>query len=176
MRFELKDGFYLGPIEEGDQAAYIQHFCDRKLTDALVLIPHPYTAQDADLWVKACRETAARQMKESQFAIRQANGFLVGGCGLFVNRGMENHRAELGFWIAEEHRHQGLVLASVRHLVKYGFSELGLQRIQAWTSVSNQASQHILEANEFLKEGLFRGYQRQNGVLIDCYPYGLLVH
>lgn len=174
MRFDLVDGFCLSPIRDGDQTAYLQHFQDKALTDALILIPYPYTRQDADQWIKVRVEATAKQARESQFALRRPDGFLVGGAGLVLTRGMKSHRADLGYWIIAEYRGRGLVRAAVRALVRHGFSELGLKRIQAWTTLSNEVSQRILEKEGFAREGLLRGYQQSEGVLLDGYLYARL--
>jgi RimJ/RimL family protein N-acetyltransferase len=63
----------------------------------------------------------------------------------------------------------------VHLLTGWAFSELGLQRVQAITDVDNFASQRLLEAVGFEREGLLRSYAPREDVgRVDAFIYGLL--
>jgi [ribosomal protein S5]-alanine N-acetyltransferase len=66
--------------------------------------------------------------------------------------------AELGYWIAEPHRNKGYMTEAVSTVIKYGFSNLGLIRIQACHSVNNPASGRVLEKAGMMCEGILRLY------------------
>jgi ribosomal-protein-alanine N-acetyltransferase len=147
MRIELHDGFYLSPVQEGDQDAYLEHFRDKETTDRLLKIPFPYT---------------------------RADGFLVGGVGLMLHSGTSQHRAELGYWMARDHRGRGVATAGARAMVRYAFGDLGLRRIEATSSPHNLASHCVLEKAGFQREGLLASYHIKDGVLLDVILFAIL--
>ena len=67
-------------------------------------------------------------------------------------------RAELGYWIAIPHRNKGYMTEAITAVIKYGFSNLGLVRIQAYHSVDNPASGRVLEKAGMTCEGTLRLY------------------
>jgi ribosomal-protein-alanine N-acetyltransferase len=171
MRIELHDGFYLSPVVEGDEAAYLEHFRDKETTDRLVAIAYPYTPADAEKWVRFCHESMVRHGRPNQFALRRADGFLIGGAGLQLRGGLASHRAELGYWLAKDYRNRGLATAAARASVHYAFRDLGLRRIEATSSVGNPVSHRVLEKTGFTREGLLAAYYLKDGTLIDVYLY-----
>ena len=60
---------------------------------------------------------------------------------------------EIGYGIVPSQQRQGFATQAVNLLVKEGFSRTEIQTILAYTSVSNLASQKVLEKNQFVKEG-----------------------
>jgi ribosomal-protein-alanine N-acetyltransferase len=173
-RFDLHDGFHLSPIRDGDQAAYLEHFRDKETTDHLLLVPYPYTEQDANAWVLTRLEAALEQPRETQFALRRHDGFLIGGIGFMLGKGVSAHRGELGYWVAKDYRRRGLAAAAIEAIIAYAFRDVGLRRLQAWVFVHNAASQRVLERAGFRREGLLQGYHLKNEVLLDTIIYGLL--
>jgi ribosomal-protein-alanine N-acetyltransferase len=174
MRIELHDGFYLSPVQEGDQDAYLEHFRDKETTDRLLKIPFPYTREDAEKWIGFCIESAAQRARPHQFAVRRADGFLVGGVGLMLHSGTSQHRAELGYWMARDHRGRGVATAGARAMVRYAFGDLGLRRIEATSSPHNLASHCVLEKAGFQREGLLASYHIKDGVLLDVILFAIL--
>jgi RimJ/RimL family protein N-acetyltransferase len=65
---------------------------------------------------------------------------------------------------------------AARLLVDIAFDPAGLalERLEAVVSVENIASQRVLEAAGFRREGIARGLLRIHGVRVDHYRYGLL--
>ena len=174
VRIELHDGFHLSPIRDGDQAAYVEHFRDKGTTDWLLKVPYPYTAQDADSWVNLRLKAALAEPTPANFAFRRADGFLIGGIGLVLNRDLAPHRAELGYWIAQDYRGRGLATAAVRGVVAYAFGNLGLKRIEATTFIGNFASHRVLEKAGFTREGLLQAYHLKDGILIDAFMFAIV--
>lgn len=174
MRIELHDGFYLSPVRDGDQAAYVEHFSDKDTTDRLLRIPYPYTVKDANNWVQFCVNTVLKQPHPNHFALRRTDGFLIGGIGLQLNSGTAAHRAELGYWIARDYCGRGLATLAVRAMVRYAFQDLGLRRVEAISSSKNLASHRVLEKAGFTREGLLAGYNIKDGILIDAYMFALV--
>lgn len=174
MRLDLHDGFHLGPVREGDQAAYLEHLNDPGVTDWMLVIPHPYTEQDANFWVRHCLDAAAANPQITELAVRRNDGFLVGGIGLRLTTGLGHHRGELGYWLGRPFWGHGLATAAVRAMIAYGFATFGLKRIQATAFPGNKASHRVLEKAGFQREGLLKCYHLKNGLLIDACMYALV--
>jgi RimJ/RimL family protein N-acetyltransferase len=173
MTISLHDGYYISPVQDGDQPAYVEHLRDRETTDYLLRVPFPYTQEDAESWVRHCTGQTAIG-RPSNFAFRRPDGFLIGSIGLVMGTGPSRHRAELGYWLAKDYRGRGLATAGTRAVVRFGFSELDLKRIEATTSTENQPSQKVLEKAGFTREAFLAAYHFKDGNLIDVYLFSLL--
>jgi ribosomal-protein-alanine N-acetyltransferase len=174
MRIDLHDGFYLSPVRDGDEAAYVEHFRDKDTTDRLVKIPYPYTDKDAEFWVRFCVDAENKNNRPNHFAIRRADGFLVGGIGLQLGAVTSAHRAELGYWLAKDYRGRGLASASVSEVVRFAFEKFGLRRVEATAAIHNVPSHRVLEKAGFTREGFLAHYHIKNGELIDVYLFSIL--
>jgi len=175
MRIDLHDGFYLSPVREGDQVAYVKHFRDKDITDRLHKVHHPYTEKDAENWVQSRIDAARKQPHETHFALRRADGFLIGGAGIVLNKNDgAAHRAELGYWLAKNYRGRGLASAAVRAVSQYAFQTFGLRRIEALPFAHNAASHRTLKKAGFKREGVLAAYHLKNGILQDACMYALV--
>jgi RimJ/RimL family protein N-acetyltransferase len=67
-----------------------------------------------------------------------------------------------------------LMLEALQALIRYGFEEMDLNRIEATTHTENQRSQHVLRKLGFQKECLLREYYCCDGSYNDQIQYSLL--
>ncbi len=174
MRIDLHDSFYLSPVRDGDQEAYVEHLQDKELTDCLLRIPYPYTEANAEDWVRYCVHREIQSGHPHHFAFRRADGFLVGGIGLHVGTGINEHKAELGYWLVQAYRGQGLAVAGARAIIRFAFENLGLMRVEATASSCNTKSQQVLRKTGFTSEGFLTKYHVKNGTLTDVYLFSIL--
>ncbi len=86
MQIDIGDGFHLTEVREGDQAAYVENFRDKEITDFMILIPYPYTQEHADFWVRHCLEMSRQQPHPSEFAIRRPMDFSSAASAFFWRR------------------------------------------------------------------------------------------
>jgi ribosomal-protein-alanine N-acetyltransferase len=80
-------------------------------------------------------------------------------------------RAELSYWISIPHRNKGYATEAVEAMIGYGFSDLGLNRVQAAHNVDNPASGRVLEKAGMAYEGTLRKYYSINGSAWDVKMY-----
>ncbi len=83
-------------------------------------------------------------------------------------------RADLGFWIVRRFRNKGYATKAAKALIEYGFSKLGLERIQSLCAVENEPSIHVLEKIGMKRDALLEKYVRLNvdkTKLSDVYMY-----
>jgi RimJ/RimL family protein N-acetyltransferase len=83
------------------------------------------------------------------------NDQLLGGCGITqINR--RHQFANLYYWVRSSCTRQGVATQAVLQLARYGFDELGLQRIEIVMSVDNPASIRVAEKAGAVREGRLR--------------------
>lgn len=71
----------------------------------------------------------------------------IGTCGFY--RGFENHTGEIGYVLLPEFRGHGWMTYAVQLMIRFGFYDMGLKRIIAFTSSENLKSQKVLERAGF---------------------------
>lgn len=103
----------------------------------------------------------------------KADGRLIGNCGIRLN-GVDSHAAEIGYEVAPDEWGRGYATEAARAIVRFGFEELGLHRIGAWTVADNTASIHVLEKLGMTLEGRLRDYERYKGRYWDVLMYGMI--
>lgn len=77
------------------------------------------------------------------------------------------HHATLGYSLDHEFEGQGLMREGVEAVIRFGFSNLNLRRIEACFMPANQRSERLLVALGFQPEGLLRSSMEVNGVWED---------
>jgi len=102
------------------------------------------------------------QSFESNEAIRWGielndRNIFIGTCG-FHNWKKPHSRAEIGYELAEEHWGYGYMKEAVNAIIKYGFEQIELNRIEAVVYPENIASEGLLKKLGFQHEGLLRNY------------------
>ncbi len=80
----------------------------------------------------------------------------------------------LGYELSPRFWGSGYMTEAVKEVVRYGFAELGLYRVQAWVFANNKESQRVLERLGFKYEGALREKVEWNGTRVDDNIYGLL--
>lgn len=84
-------------------------------------------------------------------------------------------RAEIGYWLGAAWQGRGLMTRSCAALIEYGFSQLGIYRIQIACAENNRASRKLPERLGFTLEGLLRGREWVGERPLDHAIYGLLL-
>ena len=98
---------------------------------------------------------------------------VIGDCGF--HSWYQNHqRGELGYGLKEEFRQKGIMFEALIEILKYGFNEMNLNRVEAYISPNNLASRSLVEKCDFVYEGHLRQHYNNKGTLDDSVVYGLL--
>jgi len=82
--------------------------------------------------------------------------------------------AELGYMLVPEAWGNGYATDAARRVVRYGFEDLRLHRIEAEAYDNNPASRRVLEKVGFEHEGISRERAFVRGEHRDVHQYGLL--
>ncbi len=97
----------------------------------------------------------------------------MGGLGIHLQDDIRRKNAELGYWLGEPFRGQGIVTAAVKQTVGYAFDTYDITRVFARPFGHNKASQRVLEKAGFLFEARFEKTLYKNGEYLDEMIYGV---
>ena len=140
---------------------------------------------DPSIWRAIGRSTPVNGHQEQEFfqtvvcdddevtLLVTAQDTPVGMCSLSPKQD-EADAAELGYWIASEHRQAGYGRAAAGLLTDYGFKQRGYHRIAARVFAFNEASMALLESLGFVREGRNREAAFVDGQYWDVYWYSVL--
>lgn len=102
------------------------------------------------------------------------NGELIGGCGLTIHS-LSDKRAEIGYCIRRVDWGKGVGTEVAALLIRFGFNQLKMHRIEAKCDPDNIASYKIMEKNGMQREGILRQDKNIRGEWCDSYIYSILV-
>lgn len=158
----------LTPFQAGDQPNLLRYMNDPVLYRNTLLIPSPYTETHADEWLQHTRDHFQQHGRTFHWAIRHEKHGLIGGMGAFLRTGLEGHLDEIGYWLAEPFRGQGIMTDAVRVFCQWLFdTRPTLARIEAKTRTYNPESVRVLEKAGFEREGYLRKAALKDGELAD---------
>ncbi len=171
-RFQTKR-LHLRAFVADDAPRFAELAGRREIADTMLSMPHPLSVSTARSLITG--NAAAFQADRSvHFAIehRDSPG-LIGGAGLEdIDR--ENSQARLSFWIGVESWGHRYAPEAAWELLRYGFVELGLNRIHASHLVRHRAAGSVLQRVAMKQEGVLRESVRKGDLFEDVAIYSLL--
>lgn len=118
-------------------------------------------------------ESYNQKMLNFQIVEKESNA-IIGNCG-FHSWNPQHHRAEVGYALnSDEFKNKGFMKETLQKVIKYGFQELDLNRIEALIDENNTPSKKLLHHFGFTREGNLRGHYLVDGVFEDSVLYSLL--
>ena len=172
----LQYGRYtLRPPEESD-ANTIYEACQDPLIPRFTTLPVNYTLSHALDFLQRIPASIELQ-REIPFVME----FGVGDEKVFAGVislhtiSIDNHRAEIGYWMDEKMRGQGIATVAAKMITGYGFDTLGFKRIEAAVDIDNTASLKLLISSGYEREGVLRQrVTRSDGSQIDMVMFSAL--
>lgn len=154
-----------------DIARLVQLAGDPDIAKTTANLPHPYTEHDAIDWLsRAYRAFQANTGYSFAVALRPTDD-LIGGMGLHPRP--HHQKAEAGYWIGKPYWGQGYATEALEALMRYGFEEIGLNKIYAHHHAVNPASGRVMIKNGMLKEGDLAEHVLKDGKFEDVALYGI---
>ena len=155
-----------------DDAAEVQMLAgNRAIADTTLNIPHPYEDGMAEAWIGTHAETLASG-KQVVFAITaRQSGRLLGAIGIVTK---EHDRGEMGYWIGQPYWNQGYATEAAKAMIRYGFEELGFNKLTACHLARNPASGRVMEKAGMHFEGCSPQHVKKWGKYEDMIFYGIL--
>ncbi len=158
--------FILRPYRSGDEESLRRNINNKKIYRYTSHIPYPYTRKHAQDWIGKNVKRAKKQKPESINFVIDLKGEVAGGIGFSK---IDDHKAEIGYWLGEKYWNQGIMTDAVKLITKFGFENLKLARIFAKVYLPNKASKKVLEKAGFKLEGILRKETKKDDKLIDVY-------
>jgi [ribosomal protein S5]-alanine N-acetyltransferase len=163
----------LRPLAEADVPPLFEAFSDPRVMR--YWSTPPWSSMDA---ARALVERDLKAMASGEYVRlgieRQEDGRLLGNCTLFKIDG-QCRRAEIGYGLAYSAWGHGYMHEALLALLEFGFSELGLNRVEADIDPRNEPSARSLERLGFRKEGYLRERWIVGTEVSDSALYGLLL-
>ncbi len=85
-----------------------------------------------------------------------------------------NKKASIGYWLDKDHQGKGIITESVKAIIRYGFDELNLNRIEIECASTNLKSRAVAERLGFVFEGTLRENHIVNGIFYDGLLFSIL--
>ena len=147
----------------------VRLFTPEDMDGVIALYSHPDVARSLNFTVPVSRETLHQKLTGDLEAMRQGKGIRwvlsrdedptpLGYLTLF-NWSQKDRRAEVGYMVGRELWGRRVMTGVLPALIRFGFEQLNLHRIEGLVNVRNSASYKALTRAGFQQEGVLRGYQ-----------------
>ena len=100
-------------------------------------------------------EEGWRDGSRAGFAIESHDGEFL-GLGMFVRIEPEGRQGEIGYVVGPAARRGGVATRTLQLLTDWGFSQLGMKRIELWIDTTNSGSERVAERAGYVLEGVLR--------------------
>ncbi len=143
-----------------------------EVADTTLLIPHPYKDGMAEEWITG-QGPAWEKGESAVFAIvlRDTRQF-CGAIGLRVS--MQHGTGEMGYWIGVPFWGRGYCTEAAREMIRFGFEQLGLNKVHVHHFIRNPASGRVLQKLGMCYEGCLRQHVRRWERFEDLACFGIL--
>ena len=158
---------FLSPPNAGDVKTWVKWMKDKEISHNTLRVPFPYREIDGKDFLKICVGAKKKFGKQMNWAIRVADGELIGVIGFHGKYGKGSHKDEIGYWLAKPYRRKGIMKKVINRMCKYGFEKMKLKRIEASIFPFNIASMKLLQKCGFKFEGRLRKSYLKKGKYLD---------
>lgn len=97
---------------------------------------------------------------------------IIGTIG--YNNYIKKHRANIGYDLKPEYWNRGYMTEALAEVIKYGFNQLEINRIEAEVMQGNEFSERLLYKLNFVHEGVLRHWMFWNDKYYDLSMFALL--
>ena len=159
-------------LDETDKMALFRLFSDSRVTRYYNITT--FTEPEQAWRMLQRRYERFWQRRGIRWAVTlKGNRDLIGSCG-FNSLNQKVSAGELGYELARPFWNQGIMTEAVIAAAGYGFSKMGLARMEAWIVPENRASANLLLKVGFQSEGVVEGKGYWNGRFHDLELFSLL--
>lgn len=134
-----------------DIPALLKYANNKKISDRVLNIPHPYREPEAVFRISYVHQGFKNKTRYVFAIILKESQELIGEIGLhMVNPGV----AQLAYWVGEPYWGQGLATEATEAAIKFGMETLHLDMLFAECHVDNIASEKVLVKTGTKKVGV----------------------
>ncbi|MGB3328763.1 MAG: GNAT family N-acetyltransferase [Thermomicrobiales bacterium] len=164
--------FTLRPFTLADAPDVQAHLADPRIAPWTLNIVHPYPDGAAAGWIATHGPDAEAGTAITWAIVTSENDRPIGAIAIHLEP--RHSRGEIGYWLATPWWGQGVMTEAAHTVVAYGFTGLGLHRIQATCLPHNIGSYRVMEKAGMIFEGILRDYVRRDGISTDIAMYAVL--
>lgn len=130
--------------------------------------PYPYTNKDAREWLDYTRKVVS----DLHLAIDKDDK-LVGSIAAVFKSDVHRKNIEIGYWVAEPYRGQGIAKEAISAFLDYLFGNYEHHRIYAGIFSNNKISMNLLEKLGFSCEAILKQNVYKRGEYLDEHIYSI---
>lgn len=141
----VTDSIFLTKLELSDAETINAHMRDKEISDNTLVIPFPYTIQDANTFLE---DTAIKEEEtgvQKNFAIRDGYGVLMGIIGIHFNFGLDAGKSEFGYWLGKKHWNKGVMTTVINKFCEVAKEKYKMKTLEAYVFYFNDTSMHVLQ-------------------------------
>lgn len=161
----------LRQITEADGEGLFSIFADDEVTEHYAWDTFTSIAQGHELATRTAGQFRRREAIRWGLLLPGAPR-IIGTCG-YTRWVQDNHFAILGYDLARQHWRSGLMSEAVAAVLRLGFEQMALHRVEASVMAGNTASATLLGRAGFSREGVLRERALKRGTFRDVWMYGI---
>ncbi len=162
----LDSNFYLRDFKKQDAPYYFKLYTEPKITQFLPDSLIPKTVEDAEFEIKLIEQCFLSGSSIYWAIVERETEKVIGGCG-FHDWHKFNNRVEIAYEMHPEYHRMGIMLKSIKQIMKFAFLQMRVMRVQATTVTENDASKSLLLKFGFKFEGTLYQYKYFKDKMID---------
>lgn len=151
--------FLLRKLSLDDTDDMFEYANKSEVTKFLTWSPHPDKAFTFDYLAYLQNRYKSGDFFDWAIVYKES-GKMIGTCG-FTRFFFQHNGAEIGYVVNPEYHGHGIATEVVGRVIRYGFENLALERIEGKFMIENEASRRVMEKNQMMFEGI-----RRKGMLI----------
>ena len=161
----------ISSFQAADAPAIYYCMQDKTISENTLRIPWPYTMDDAHTWLSENEKFEAEQGYKKNYAIRDANGLLMGGIGIHFNYGREADKSEFGYWLGKDYRNKGVITEAIKQFCALAKEVFKIKTLEAHVFSTNAASMRALLKAGFTQTAILPAYYNKDGAILDAIKF-----
>lgn len=166
------DRLILRPFDPGDVADIFAYAADPEVARYVPWEAHRSEA-DSRAFLESVLERVRRGEPDTWAVVERASGRVIGSIR-FGEYHPVHARASIGYVLGRPYWNRGLTTEAVGAVLRFGFEEVGLNRIYAVYHVENAASERVMQKVGMRYEGTLREVSLVKGGYEDRKLYAIL--
>jgi ribosomal-protein-alanine N-acetyltransferase len=155
------DRLILRAMRVSDAADMYAYACRPSVTEYLTWDPHQSVDVTREYLVYVGQRYRTGDFYDWSILCKE-DGRMIGTCG-FTSFNCPADSGEIGYVLSPAYQGRGLATEAVRRVLRFGFEELSLHRIEAHFIQGNEASRRLMERVGMTFEGFARESMRIKG-------------
>jgi RimJ/RimL family protein N-acetyltransferase len=159
------DRIRLDPIAHSHHDG-LWRLAQQRSVERYTFVPTNATEEFVPAWIQRYVDGWAEGTRAGFVVLDALDGTFL-GFGSIVQLDLDARQGEIGYALLEESRGRGAASGAVDLLTRWGFDELGLERLELHIDATNVASQRVAERCGYRLDGVLRNLHFKEGRRCD---------